>query len=416
MPESLVNSPSLKILDLHNNTLDGPININCSAMIHLISLNLGSNNFHGPIPETFSSCHSLSILNLGKNKLGGEVPYNFKNLQALTFLSLSNTSISNISRALEILQHCENLTTLILGINFQDEEMPGGVNLQFRNVKALVIPFCQLRGSIPLWLTNCKSLQLLDLSWNLLGGSIPLWLGNFKSLFYLDLSNNSFTGNIPKSLAELQTLVTNTVIPPEEIAPGIPLFKYREQGTGLQYTKIWSLPPTMDLSFNKLTGPILPSFGRLKGLHVLGLNNNGLSGPIPADLSGMSNLEALDLSHNKLSGEIPTSLVKLNFLSKFNVAYNQLSGEIPAGGQFMTFPYSSFQGNKNLCGGDYVSCRPVQAPVQSPSKEEMKIVGLPFEIGIATGFVLSVAISFMSGWVFSVAERTTSTSRFLCWR
>ncbi|KAJ9174908.1 hypothetical protein P3X46_013505 [Hevea brasiliensis] len=392
LPESLVNSPSLITLDVDNNTLNGAININCSAMIHLVSLNLGSNNFHGPIPESISYCQSLNILNLSKNKLGGEIPYNFKNLQALTSLSLSKNNLANISGALGILQHCKNLTTLILSMNFQDEQIPGDVNLQFKNLKALAIPNCQLRGLIPLWLNGCKKLQLLDMSWNLLGGSIPLWIGNFNSLFYLDLSNNSFTGGIPMSLTGLQTL-TDRNISTDGNAPCVPLYKTRVPSGSLQYNKIGSLPPTLDLSCNKLTGPIWPSFGNLKRLHVLKLNKNDLSGPIPDSLSGMSSLETLDLSYNKLSGEIPTSLVKLNFLSKFSVAYNQLCGEIPTGGQFLTFPNSSFMGNKGLGARDFAFCQLVDSP-----REQMTIIGLPFAVGSATGFVLTVNF-FLQVWV-----------------
>ncbi|KAL6189719.1 hypothetical protein ACLB2K_036122 [Fragaria x ananassa] len=69
----------------------------------------------------------------------------------------------------------------------------------------------------------------------------------------------------------------------------------------------------------------------------------------------MTSLETLDLSHNKLSGTITPSLVQLSFLSKFSVADNQLEGAIPTGGQFMTFPNSSLQGN-NLCGFHALSC------------------------------------------------------------
>ncbi|KAF2294156.1 hypothetical protein GH714_007938 [Hevea brasiliensis] len=338
-------------------------------MIHLVSLYLGSNNFHGPIPETFSSCHSSSILDLSGDKLGGEVPSNFKNLQALTSLSLSNTNITNISAALGILQKCKNLTFLDLNRNFQDEQMPSDVNLQFKNLRVLLMQNCQLRRSIPLWLRGCKMLQLLVLSWNLLGETVPSWLGNFNSLFYLDLSNNLFTGEIPISLTGLQTLTNrNNLI--DGNATGIPLYK-KTGGSGgsLQYKKIGSLPPTIDLSYNKLIGPIWPSFGNLKSIHVLKLKKNELSGPIPSDLSGMSSLEILDLSHNKLTGEIPSSLVKLGFLSKFSVAYNQIYGEIPTGGQFLTFPCSSFEGNNGLYGGDgaFTSCQLAHRPLPPPA-------------------------------------------------
>jgi Leucine-rich repeat (LRR) protein len=169
-------------------------------MLHLSSLSLGANQFCGPVPESICSCQRLSNLNLGRNNLSGEVPYAFKDLQALTSLSLSNSSLVNISSALAILQHCKNLTSLFLGDNFHDEQMPRNMNLHFRNLKTLVIPHCGLKGQFPIWLGSSKMLQLLDISWNQMTGTIPSGFHEFKFLFYMDLSHNSFTGEIPSEL------------------------------------------------------------------------------------------------------------------------------------------------------------------------------------------------------------------------
>jgi hypothetical protein len=153
-----------------------------------------------------------------------------------------------------------------------------------------------------------------------------------------------------------------------------------------------------------LQGSIWPGFGHLKKLHVLKLKENDLSGNIPDNLSGMSNLEVLDLSHNKLSGEIPHSLVNLSFLSAFDVSYNQLCGEIPQAGQFDTFPNTSFVGNNGLCRAN-CTCESKQTPTHSFTEKKTKIVGLPFGIGAATFFVLTVTCCFMSGWVLSKPKK-----------
>ena len=180
-------------------------------MKNLVSLGLGSNLFLGPIPDGPFSCRGLKALNLAHNNLSGELPNNFKNLKSLTQLSLSNTSLSNILSALRILQHCRNLSMLVLTRNFLDEQIPNDVSLEFKNLNSLILANCQLRGPIPQWLSHCHNLQFLDLSWNHLGGNIPSWFGKFESLFYLDLSNNSLKGEIPKSLTELQSLISGNI-------------------------------------------------------------------------------------------------------------------------------------------------------------------------------------------------------------
>ncbi|TKY62979.1 Phytosulfokine receptor 1 [Spatholobus suberectus] len=77
---------------------------------------------------------------------------------------------------------------------------PQGQNLEFNNLKVFLLGNGQIKGSLPKWLSGCKMLQMLDLSWNRLTGSIPSWIGKFNNLYYLDLSNNSFTGKIPQSM------------------------------------------------------------------------------------------------------------------------------------------------------------------------------------------------------------------------
>ncbi|CAI9112315.1 OLC1v1012752C1 [Oldenlandia corymbosa var. corymbosa] len=350
IPESLGSSPTLTVLDLRNNSLGDTLDLDCTAMLNLVSLDLGSNQFRGSIPENLPKCQRLKRLNLAKNHFDGQIPESFKNFQSLSYLSLSNTSIYNLSSALATLQHCRNLTSLVLTLNFWDEPIPSDSALRFSELKALVIANCRLIGTLPLWLSNSNKLQVLDLSWNRLEGEIPSWFGGFKFLFYLSLSNNSFSGEIPVELTQLESLVHGKNFPDDPYLHFPINFKKSVTSKGLQYNQISSLPPSLDLGNNFFTGPIWPEFGNLKYLIFLNLKCNNLSGAIPSDLSSMRNLETLDLSYNNLSGTIPPSLTNLNFLSMFSVAYNKLSGVIPTGGQFETFPSSSFIGNQDLCG------------------------------------------------------------------
>ncbi|XP_042511280.1 phytosulfokine receptor 1-like [Macadamia integrifolia] len=398
LPISLSNSSTLISLNLRNNSLGGLFNLNCSAMASLTSLDVGSNQFYGPILDILSSCKKLRTINLARNNINSQIPECFKNLHVLSYLSLSNTSLHNLSAAFGVLQQFRNLTTLVLTLNFHEEEMPSDASFHFRRLTTLIIPNCGLRGSIPTWLSNSTNLQLMDLSWNQLSGTIPDWLGELKSLFYLDLSNNSLSGVIPKSLTSMESLISRNILF-EEPSPDFPFFIKRNQtGRALQYNQIGSFPPSLDLSYNMLTGPIWPDFGNLKKLIVLDLKQNFLSGHIPSELSMMKDLETLDLSCNNLSGTIPDSLVNLSFLSKFSVAYNQLSGRIPSEGQFLTFPNSSFEGNKDLCERS-APCTVDQNPSARTPKQARKkriIVGTAVGIGVGSIFILVLVVLIIS--------------------
>ncbi|CAI9774722.1 unnamed protein product [Fraxinus pennsylvanica] len=393
IPQTLANSPTIVSLSLRNNSLSGIIDLNCLAMTSLVSLDLATNRFHGKIPVNLPSCPRLKTINFAKINFTGQIPESFKNFQSLSYLSLSNSSISNLTAALEILQHCKNLTTLVLTLNFRDEAMPTFSSLQFTGLKALVIANCRLTGIIPQWLSGCTKLRLLDLSWNRLEGTIPPWFGNFQLMFYLDLSNNSFTGEIPKELTRLQSLISGNVSS-KDPSLDFPFFlKKNVSHEALPYKQILSFPSTLELGNNFFTGPIWPEFGNLKELHILDLKCNNLSGSIPSELSRMTSLETLDLSHNSLNGTIPLSLVRLSFLSKFSVAYNKLRGAIPAGGQFITFSNSSFEGNPDLCGEHGTCPNGNQVPDLSANrsgKPRGTIIAMAVGIGLGTVFILAL--------------------------
>ncbi|KAL7164197.1 hypothetical protein ACSBR2_040168 [Camellia fascicularis] len=173
IPNSLANSRTIISLVLRNNSLNGVIDLNCSEMTHLVSISLDSNQFTGPVPDNLPLCPRLKIIGLSGNNLTGQISEIFRNFHVLSLLSLSNSTIFNLSPALDILQHCQNLTTLVLNLNFHDEQLPSYPSPEFKNMKALTIAYCGLSGVFPQWLSGLTNLQALGLSGNRLDGTIP---------------------------------------------------------------------------------------------------------------------------------------------------------------------------------------------------------------------------------------------------
>ncbi|KAF8769235.1 hypothetical protein HU200_006741 [Digitaria exilis] len=359
LPASLSTCRMLRAIIVRNNSLSGEIAIDFESLQNLQTFDAGSNILDGTIPSGVARCAELRTLNLARNNLVGEIPESFKEMRSLSYLSLTGNSFTNLSSALQVLQHLPSLTSLVLTRNFRGSEtMPvDGIN-GFKSMRVLVLANCLLTGIIPHWIKGLQSLSILDISWNKLNGNIPPWLGKLDNLFYIDLSNNSFSGELPKSFAHIRSLVSSGGSSEQASTEHYPLFVISDNSTGraLQYNQASSFPPSLVLSNNFLIGPVLPDVGCLAKLHVLDLSWNNFSGPIPDELSNMSSLEMLNLAHNNLNGSIPSSLTKLNFLSKFDVSYNNLTGDIPTGGQFSTFTDEYFEGNSALCLPRNSSC------------------------------------------------------------
>ncbi|XP_043693257.1 receptor-like protein 2 [Telopea speciosissima] len=350
LPPSLTNCTNLRILSLRLNEFEGKLSaIDFSKLVQLNILDLGANNFSGNLPMSLYSCLSLTAIRLTKNNLEGQIQPGILALRNLSYLAISVNRLINITGAFQILMHSKNLTKLLLSVNFNGEPIPVDVDINgFQNIRLLAIGGCQLTGQVPTWLLNLKNLEVLDLSGNQFTGSIPGWLGTLPKLFYMDLSNNNLTGELPLQLTGLPKLDSSA--PLDQVNLEIPISVIVQSIGGQMYNQLSSLPPALYLRNNSINGSIPPEIGQLQHLHVLDLSLNKFSGVIPDQLSNLTNLEILDLSQNNLTGEIPSSLVQLSFLSRFSVAYNNLEGPIPVGGQFDTFPMSSFVGNPGLCG------------------------------------------------------------------
>ncbi|KAL9350514.1 hypothetical protein Peur_057769 [Populus x canadensis] len=408
LPPSLMNCTKLVKLNLRVNFLAGNLSdLDFSTLRKLTTLDLGNNNFTGIFPTSLYSCTSLVAVRLASNQIEGQISPDITALKSLSFLSISANNLTNITGAIRILMGCKSLTALILSNNTMSEGiLDDGNTLDstgFQNLQVLALGRCKLSGQVPSWLASITSLQVIDLSYNQIRGSIPRWLGDLSSLFYLDLSNNLLSGGFPLELAGLRALTSQEAVKRVERSYlELPVFVKPTNATNLQYNQLSNLPPAIYLKNNNLSGNIPVQIGQLKFLHVLDLSDNRFFGNIPDQLSNLTNLEKLDLSGNDLSGEIPASLSGLHFLSLFNVANNELQGPIPSGGQFDTFPSSSFVGNPGLCGQVLQrSCS--SSPGTNHSSAPHKSTNIKLVIGLVVGiyFGTGLFIAVLALWILS---------------
>lgn len=148
-----------------------------------------------------------------------------------------------------------------------------------------------------------------------LGGQLATEIGQLLFLRQLSLHTNAITGSIPGSISALRNL------------RGLYLFQNLLSGTVPS-----SLSPVLqalDLSKNRLTGPIPADLAASALLRRLDLSSNNLSSTIPSTLGSLTRLQVLILSHNQLFGPIP-QLSQLSNLQTLDLSHNSLSGSFPS--------------------------------------------------------------------------------------
>ncbi|KAF3665532.1 hypothetical protein FXO38_09523 [Capsicum annuum] len=138
----------------------------------------------------------------------------------------------------------------------------------------------------------------------------------FCHVIEMDLSRNRLRGPIPPSLVQLQSLSVLD-LSDNSLGGNLPPFQMKS----LLY---------MYLSKNKLDGPIPKSFVNLTSLVNLDLSSNCFESQIPPELGALKNLSRLDVSDNQLSGSIPPQLGNLTNLLALILRANYLVGELPS--------------------------------------------------------------------------------------
>ncbi|KAF5459471.1 hypothetical protein F2P56_023412 [Juglans regia] len=363
----ICNMSSPRVLDLSYNNLSGMIHPCIGNLSQSLSvIRLQSNNFGNTIPKTWAKGCGLQMIDLSQNQLQGRLPRSLANCTELEYLRVSGNQINDTS---------------------------------------------------PFWLGTLQHLKILDLHSNGFHGAIrsPETNYTFSNLCIIDLSHNHFSGNLSAGYFA-QWDAMKSVGAKSLYYMGNDMGYYSimitTKGVELEYKKIQDGLTVIDFSCNRFEGDIPEILGNLEGLRVLNLSNNAFTGHIPSSFANLTWLESLDLSQNKLFGEIPPELVQLNFLSKFTVSHNCLTGPIPQGQQFGTFPNTSFEDNRELCGMPLSKiCGDSNISTPPPSTfEENQGPKLFFEFGWKV-----VVMGYGCGFVFGVVIGHIVTTRKQDW-
>ncbi|KAH7847029.1 hypothetical protein Vadar_021072 [Vaccinium darrowii] len=402
----------LRVLKLSNNNLKGPIlpSLNNLTRLDILYsdnngfteippnlslsnlqwLSVGSNQLVGKIPAMIGSMQ-LSVLVMSANHLEGPIPMEFCQLKYLEFLDLSENNITGG------IPSCFNSSDIV-SIRLSKNRLHGPFPMAFQDLPLaeLDLSYNQFSGNIPTWIGSLSNLMVLLLQNNAFAGNIPNELCHLSNLALIDLSFNNLFGSITPCISNIEF----NGIPEKFFDYGFGYFQassFRDlrmvlKGEENQYETYWiyrapeevefetkgmtltykgtvlHLFSGINLSHNRLSGPIPHEIGNLIHIKVLNLSRNNLTGTIPATFSNLKNIESLDLSYNHLYGKIPSELTELSFLAVFNLSYNNLSGRMPPRvNQFGIFESNSYIGNPLLCGEPLpMKCNAAYSPPSTP--------------------------------------------------
>ena len=193
---------NLRIIELYDNSLSGPIPNSFWRLSALEHLSLDGNQLTGTFPSSLGFMTSLKSLDCSDNDLVGSLPEDWFELSNLHLLSLENNRMYGSLPS--GLAHLTKLQELHLEKNNFWERLPDSLH-SLTSLIWISAQENQLTGTLPSLLGNIPNLEGLELSKNKLTGSLPPSFAVFSNLRILDLSNNFLTGEIPSEWDEMQS-------------------------------------------------------------------------------------------------------------------------------------------------------------------------------------------------------------------
>ncbi|VVA27162.1 PREDICTED: LRR receptor [Prunus dulcis] len=289
-----------------------------------VHVDLSRNNPNSSIFQWLSGTHTnLVDLDLSRNNFNGSlIPDDFRNMSSLAYLTLS---VSRLTGGIpnSFAKLCR-LRELHLGNNSLSGQLSDIIVILSicaqNTIEYLDISDNHgIMGSVPENIGQMSKLEGIDFSGNSLeGNQIRGTIGNLRSEFppKLNVSWNKLEGPIPSTLLEATFLDLSH----NKFSVAAASFLGTTKDSNLAF---------LDFSSNHIFGELPDCWIHFKKLVFLDLSNNSLSGKIPTTMGYLFSIETLRLNNNGFVGELPSQLKNCRDLTLFNLAENKLSGSIP---------------------------------------------------------------------------------------
>jgi Leucine-rich repeat (LRR) protein len=187
---------NLRVLDLNNNKLSGPLPDVLWNLTKLEVVDVHFNALGGRI-HAVEITHPLQYLDVSSNILVGGLPPSMDKFAKLTHLDVTSNRFDDLLPT--TLGALSNMKTLLLGDNnmFGPQPIPDWLQ-HMTHLKHLSLQATSRTGAIPDWFaTSLEHLSMVDLGWNHLDGTLSTTLGQLRDLEYLLLNRNRFEGSVP---------------------------------------------------------------------------------------------------------------------------------------------------------------------------------------------------------------------------
>ncbi|KAF8035273.1 hypothetical protein BT93_C1331 [Corymbia citriodora subsp. variegata] len=289
------------------------VTCNCSfnngTVCHVTNIQLKNFNLTGIFPDEFGNLTYLTEIDLTRNYINGTLPATLTQIP-LTILSALGNRISGIPKEIGNISMLEELV-------LEDNLLGGTLEPNIGNLsrlRRLLLSANNFTGTIPESFSNLKNLEDFRIDGSTLSGKIPNFIGNWTKITTLHMQGTSMDGPIPSSISLLTNLTELRISDLNGPSSNFPDL----QGMNMKYLIMrnclltgsipgyigeWTKLYTLDLSANRLTGPVPDTMGA--ALNYMFLTNNSLTGEVPSWVT--SSKQSLDLSYNNFSGPSPSS-------------------------------------------------------------------------------------------------------------